>query len=147
MKGLNNKGFSAREFSIVVIGIFVVVIGIMPIVFRMIEKTRNNVVTESIDVFKQQINMQIINKVNSGENVENGCYIINGAGNLYLKGKIGSGDLDIEMDGLKPSGGYVSIEAHQIKGIYNIFIDNKYVNEKSSKYYVSKKPDKKMVCK
>lgn len=149
MKRLNNKGFSAKEFGIVVIGIFVAVMGIMPIVFKMIEETRNTAVTDSVKAFKQQINMRIFNQVNSGINVENGCYIITDEGDLCLDGKddgCDTGSLDIEMDGLKPSGGYVSIKEYQVKGIYNVFIDNKYVNEKNSEYYVSENPDKKIVC-
>lgn len=149
MRNLGNKGFSSKEFLIVVVGFVIVVVGIMPIVFNMIEKTRQGVVTDSVTLFKEQVDRRIFDQISEGNEVLDGCYIVMDDGNLCLEevdGVCNNGNLLIDLDGMRPDGGEVNIKDNKVRGVYNIFIDNKYVNEKDDKLYVSSSPDKKIVC-
>ena len=54
--------------------------------------------------------------------------------------------LKIDIDGLKPTGGYVGIKSCKINDIHDICIDNMFVNIEDDEYVISKFPDKKFVC-
>lgn len=149
MKKLNNKGFSSKEFMIVVVGIIVVIAGIMPIVFSMIEKTRNGAVIDSAEMFVYQTERGIFNQIAEGNAVVDGCYYVTESGNLCLdmeNGVCTGEELIIDLDGLRPEGGALSIHNNKVSGIYNLFIDNKYVNQKDNKYYVDLELDRKKIC-
>ncbi len=149
MKKLGSRGFSSKEFLIVMVGIAVALIGIMPIIFRMLEKTRNDAIMDSVTEFMREVDLKIFGYTNDGNEVADGCYKVMANGDLCLKivdGTCKEGKLDVELDGLKPGDGFVSIVDNRVINIYNIFIGNKYVNEKHEKLYISNFPNKKLIC-
>lgn len=148
---LNNKGFSSKEYFLVFFAIAVVVFGTMPIIFRVIDKSRDDAVTDSVMVFRQEVNKEIVAYVNDGNEMFDGCYLITKDGNLCLgrtsrDGKCIDKALKIDVSGLKPDGGSLDIKSNKVINIYNILIDNKYVNLKNEEYYISDKPEVELVC-
>lgn len=147
---LNNKGFSGKEFFLVFVAVAVIIMGIMPIIFRVIDKSKYTQVTDSVMVFRNEVNKEIISYVNGGNEVNDGCYIITKDGNLCIGDTNKDGEcsksLIIDITGLKPDGGSVNIKENKVSNLYNILIDNKYVNFEDDQYYISDKPNMKMIC-
>lgn len=151
MKMLSNKGFSAKEFFLVFIVIAILSLGIFPVVFRVIESSRNSIVTDSVIIFRRQVNKEILLYVSDGNEILDGCYVITNDGNLCLGNTKHDGfcvddALTIDINGVKPEGGVVDITENRVNNIYNIFIDNKYVNIRDNEYYISNNPEAEIVC-
>ena len=148
---MSNKGFSSKEYLLVIIAVFIVVLGVLPIIFRVIDKSRENVVTDNVMIFRQEINKEILSYINGGNEILDGCYIVTSDGNICLGETSDSGvckdeTLVIDISGMKPDGGSVSIQNNEVSSIYNIMIDNRYVNCKDNEYYISDKPEVEIVC-
>lgn len=148
---MNNKGFSSKEYFLVFLIVGVIMIGVLPIIFRVIDKSRDDVVTDNVMIFENEVNKEIISYINGGNEVNDGCYKITSDGNLCLGNVDDSGSciddaLIIDVSGVKPDGGSIGIKSNKVTSIYNIMIDNKYVNLDNDEYYISDTPNNKIIC-
>lgn len=147
---LNNKGFSYKEFFAVIVIVAILIMAIVPAMLTFMQHSKDSAVTDSVIVFRKQVDREILSYINGGNDIADGCYFVTNHGDIclgkYKNDKCDSELLKIDIDGLKPNGGYVDIEASKISVIHNVFIDNKYVNEKDDEYYITQEPIEAIVC-
>lgn len=149
---MNNRGFSSKEYFLVFIVVAIIMFGVLPIIFRVTDKSRSDVVTDNVMIFESEVNKEILSYINGGNEVHDGCYGITNDGNLCLgnidnEGKCIDEALIIDVSGVKPDGGSIGIKSNKVTSIYNIMIDNKYVNlDNDDEYYISDTPNNKIIC-
>ncbi len=147
---LNNRGFSYKEFFAVIVIMVILIMAIVPAMLTFMQHSKDNVVKDSVIVFRKQVDREILSYVNGGNDIADGCYFVTYEGNVclgkYEDNKCESESLKIDIDGLKPNGGSIDITSSKISIIHNIIIDNKYVNEKDSEYYITKEPIEQSFC-
>ena len=146
----NNKGFGSKETFLVFIVVCMLIVVIVPFVLGYINNSKKSVVTDSIIVFRKQVDREILSYINGGENIHDGCYFVTSDCDIclgkYEKKKCSEGSLKIDIEGLKPSGGSIDIVSSKVSDIHNLLIDNRYVNEKNSEYYITLEPEIQTFC-
>lgn len=147
---LDNKGFGSKEYFMAIIIVCMIIAVIVPSILKYIRNAMNSTITNSVIIFRKQINREIIDYENAGNYVADGCYHVMKNGSICLEeyndDKCSGEVLKIEGKGLRPNGGLVEIKTSKVSDIYNININNKYVNGQEDEYSITLKPVKKCKC-
>ena len=147
---LNNRGFSYKEFFAVIVIMVILIMAIVPAMLTFIQHSKDDVLTDSVIIFRKQVELEILSYINSGNDVADGCYFVTEKGDVclgnYKDNKCDADSLKVDIDGLKPAGGYVGIKSSKINDIHDIYIDNMFVNVEDDEYVISRFPDRKSVC-
>ena len=147
---LNNRGFSYKEFFAVIVIMVILIMAIVPAMLAFIQHSKDDVLTDSVIIFRKQVELEILSYINGGNDVADGCYFVTEKGDVclgnYKDNKCDAESLKVDVDGLKPTGGYLGIKSCKINDIHDICIDNMFVNIEDDEYVISRFPDKKFVC-
>lgn len=147
---LNNRGFSYKEFFAVIVIMVILIMAIVPAMLTFIQHSKDDVLTDSVIIFRKQVELEILSYINGGNDVADGCYFVTENGDVclgkYKDNKCDADSLKVDIDGLKPAGGYVGIKSSKINDIHDIYIDNMFVNVEDDEYVISRFPDRKFVC-
>ncbi len=146
---INNKGFSFKELFMVIIAICVVIFGIMPFIFKSFDSAKDTSITNSIDVFREEVEKVLFDyTMHDGIDIVDGCYELINDGDICLEmsGEECSNVLEVTIEGVTPKSGSIDIKDNHLVNVYNIFIENKYVNFDGEEYLVTDKPKSNLVC-
>lgn len=147
---MNNKGFGSKETFLVFIVVCMILVVIVPFILGYIQNSKTSAVTDSVIVFRKQVDREILSYINGGNDIADGCYFVTYDGNIclgkYEDKKCNEEYLKIDIEGLKPNGGAVDIKSSKVIDIHNITIDNKYVNAKDDEYYITLEPEIQSFC-
>lgn len=152
---LNEKGFTLIELlAVITIMAILLLVGI-PAISSTIFKSRKNTVETSVKSYANEVNKEILSHEIANSVVEDGTYSIMKNGNICLATYDPGSDscpgqiLEVQMEGSLPEGGQVEIFNKKVVAVYNVVINNFYVNsENNSSYVASTEPEevKKTLC-
>ena len=111
----NKRGFTLVEVLCVIIIITVILSIAVPIVFKHIDTSRDEIDDESFSMYIKSVNSAILSKRLEGDVVKDGEYIINSDGNICIN----SNCIILHLEKSHPTSGTIIIENEEIKS-YNI---------------------------
>ncbi len=134
------KGFTLIELLAVIVILAIIALIATPIVLNIINDARESSTLRSADFYLDAVEYTIADATLNKGGIKNGTYRVIEDGNICigtLSNKVCDGKvLEVEVNGKKPTGGYIKIENGKIKDI-SINLDNKVVikNEKGELKY------------
>ena len=145
MKLKNKKGFTLIELLAVIVVLAIIALIATPIVMNTIKNAKKGAAERTADNYIKQVETAVAESRIDGTKIANGTYNIQPDGNLCPASGCGENDKDkitIEMNGIKPSSGTVTIsnggvskeETTMAVGDYDV----KY-NQEKNKYEASEK--------
>ena len=132
------KGFTLIELLAIIVILAIIAVITVPIILNIIENSKKGAATDSAFGYKDAIDKYFVTKLsaNSAYNMPNGTYTVDGTtGYLSLNESNPQVILEVEVDGQKPSGGYVILEANIVKqacvtfGDYSVTYVDGYVRD------------------
>lgn len=150
---LNNRGVGSKEMFLVILIVCMILVAIVPTIIKAVEHSNEEVLMNNVITFRNQVDRTILDYINGGEDIGDGCYYIMHNGDICL----GDYDVDsdhcytdplvIELEGSKPKAGTIDIASYKVSDIHNIRMENLFVNLNSSKeYFISEEPQAQIFC-
>ena len=150
---LNNHGVGSKEMFLVILIICMILVAIVPTIINAVENSNNEVLMNNVITFRSQVDRTILDYINGGEDIADGCYHITQDGNICFgeydsdAGICHAETLVIELEGEKPKSGTIDIASYKVSNIHNIRMHNLFVNiDNSKEYYISEEPQAQVVC-
>ena len=129
----NKKGFTLIELLAIIVILAIIAVITVPIILNIIDDATRGAAVDSAYGFKDAIEKYYVQGLASGEDFElaDGSYTINSDGTLSQNGET----YNINMSGVKPTGGTIAYETGKIKNAcltingYKVeYIDGKFTN-------------------
>ena len=151
---LNNHGVGSKEMFLVILIVCMILVAMIPTIINVVENSNQAVLMNNVISFRKQVDITLLDYINGGSDVADGCYYITGDGDICFgeydnsTGVCYSDTLVIELEGLKPKSGIIDITSYKVSDIHNIRVENFFVNvDSSEEYYISDEPQSQAVCK
>ena len=105
----NKKGFTLIELLAVIVVLAIIALIATPIVMNTIKNAKKGAAERTADNYIKQVETAVAESRIDGTKIDNGTYIIDKDGNLFVLGLGLHERLEIDMNGAKPTSGTVTI--------------------------------------